>query len=146
MRMGMHRQLLMSTIVFKRDQLTMIALPYIGIRLESCLLGSKTSHWTSRKLMLFNFLHIIELTKVGPWILGNMTSNWNGRKFMLCKFQYMIDLTKVGHFINGHFITGHFITGHFITATLPRRHFITRTLYLADSSPRGHFTTRPLEN
>ena len=43
-------------------------------------------------------------------------------------------------------VTGHFITGHFITAILQRGHFITRTLYQADSLPHGHFITRPLEN
>ena len=46
----------------------------------------------------------------------------------------------------GHFITGHFITGHFITDTLPRGHFITRTLYHTDTSLCGHFITRPLYN
>ena len=38
------------------------------------------------------------------------------------------------------------VTGHFITAILQRGHFITRTLYQADSLPHGHFITRPLEN
>ena len=46
----------------------------------------------------------------------------------------------------GHFITGHFITGHFITDTLPRGHFITRTLYHAATLSRGQFTPRTLEN
>ena len=84
-------------------------------------------------------------------ILSASLRHFFGRAVGLLIYQREMMLIMLGGTVpettvTGHFINGHFITGHFITDILSRGHFITRTLYHADSLSRGQFTPRTLEN